>query len=413
MIAFWFVVGAALVGALLYLPFHLWFRFSRRGRREVAASERLTPRSTVGNAVLVLAMLGAFAWYQAGDGPDIHVAMRHGVLVKLWLAFCVLNTLLVACTRGSQPLPLPDAPASDPSPDGPPPIAPVSPGSTPPGFFRAATFGSVPVLVHWRFLLSGAVIAMLAGADLDGLIAYCAAYAGVFAIHEAAHALAAWRLGIRVHAIVLLGHGGRCVVRVPRSARDTFQVYVAGVAAQAVLLAATLTAVAVLGEPETAVGAAVVMTFTWVNAMLIVVNLVPAITRQGLPTDGAILWQLYRHVRHGQAHPLEVQHAVSPVFDPSTPLLTVAGMRPEGFVAGIELLNDDTTPMEFVVEMLERHAVLDRDAAVALMLDIHRRGGLLLPQPTLAVAEVIADAITRDARARGHVLVCRAVSAAP
>ena len=185
----------------------------------------------------------------------------------------------------------------------------------PPGFVGSTRFGQVLVLVHWRFLVAGAFIALVAGADLEGFIAYCAAYAAVFAIHEAAHAIAARRLGLRVHAVVLMGHGGRCLVQVPRNVRDTFQVY-------------------------------------------------------------------------------------------------VAGMKPDGFSAGIELLNDDTSPMELVVEMLERFGGLDREAALAAMMTIHRQGGLLLPLPNLAIAELAAESITREARARGHALVCRAVSTA-
>ncbi len=81
-------------------------------------------------------------------------------------------------------------------------------------------------------------------------------------------------------------------------------------------------------------------------------------------------------------------------------------MRPDGFACGIEMLIDDTTPMEFVVEMLHAHAGLDLDAAAAAMLQIHQRGGLLLPLPDRARA----DAVACDAQARGQRLVCRAVS---
>jgi ATP-dependent Clp protease adaptor protein ClpS len=38
------------------------------------------------------------------------------------------------------------------------------------------------------------------------------------------------------------------------------------------------------------------------------------------------------------------------------------------------ILNDDDTPMEFVVHVLERFFELDRDAAMRVMLDTHSKG---------------------------------------
>ena len=67
---------------------------------------------------------------------------------------------------------------------------------------------------------------------------------------------------------------------------------------------------------------------------------------------------------------------------------------------------------EFVGEELTRHLGLDHDAAVLLMLDIHRQGGAMVIVADWEKAQAIADAITRDARAHGHPLVCRAESVA-
>ena len=141
------------------------------------------------------------------------------------------------------------------------------------------------------------------------------------------------------------------------------------------------------------------------------INLLPGQTSRGLPTDGRVLISLFRHRFMGGPHPLAAQLAATPVFDPATSLLAMPELRPEGFVTGIEMLNDDSTPMEFVLAMLQTHVGLDRDAAIAAMLQIHTRGGMLLPLADRARADAVAYAIARDARAKGHRLVCRAVSA--
>ena len=96
---------------------------------------------------------------------------------------------------------------------------------------------------------------------------------------------------------------------------------------------------------------------------------------------------------------------------PDTRLLEVGGFAPAGFTCGIELLNDATTPMEFVVEVLETHARLPNKAAIDLMLRVHLEGGALVPLASDAEAAQAAAGIEAAARAKGHPLVCRAVRA--
>ncbi len=271
--------------------------------------------------------------------------------------------------------------------------------------------GGLQIVLQRSFLVGGLFLALIAGSGIEGALGYCVAYAALFAFHETGHAVAARALGLRVFAVELSGVGGFCRLQVPRSARDTWLVYSAGLMAQGLLLALTLATVAVAGPPASRFGAAVVTTFTWVNLLIFLVNLIPGRTQSGLLTDGSVLWGLVRHVTRGAPHPLAAQHAASPVFDPATPLLTIPGLRTDGFVSGIEMLNDDSTPAEFIVEMLHAHAGLGIQAAAAAMLQIHRRGGLLLPLPDRAHADAVADAIARDTQARGYRLVCRAVTA--
>lgn len=102
--------------------------------------------------------------------------------------------------------------------------------------------------------------------------------------------------------------------------------------------------------------------------------------------------------------------AASAVFPPETALLSRDGFTPSGFRCGIEILNDDRTPMEFVVAMLCTHLGFNEADAVRTMLYIHQRGGVLLPRDSFEDAKRIADAVTAEARTHNHPLTCRAVS---
>jgi ATP-dependent Clp protease adapter protein ClpS len=76
-------------------------------------------------------------------------------------------------------------------------------------------------------------------------------------------------------------------------------------------------------------------------------------------------------------------------------------------VHGIEILNDRTTPMEFVVTTLMTHLGLTREQAIVKMLDIHNTGGTLIKLQSAREAQRIADAVSAEARASGHSFVCR------
>jgi ATP-dependent Clp protease adaptor protein ClpS len=84
---------------------------------------------------------------------------------------------------------------------------------------------------------------------------------------------------------------------------------------------------------------------------------------------------------------------------------------PDGPQFGVEIFNDDKTPMEFVVNVLHDNLGLSYDSAVAVMLHIHNRGSVLLPIEDQSHAERVASAIAAKARDSGHPLVCRAASA--
>jgi ATP-dependent Clp protease adaptor protein ClpS len=70
------------------------------------------------------------------------------------------------------------------------------------------------------------------------------------------------------------------------------------------------------------------------------------------------------------------------------------------------LLNDDFTPMEFVVHVLERIFDKDRETATRLMLHVHHHGSGECGIHPLAVADAKAKEVEAFAREQGHPLCC-------
>lgn len=70
------------------------------------------------------------------------------------------------------------------------------------------------------------------------------------------------------------------------------------------------------------------------------------------------------------------------------------------------MLNDDYTPMEFVVHVLERFFNKSRDEATEIMLHVHRRGVGLCGVYTFEVAETKATQVMDFARQNEHPLQC-------
>jgi ATP-dependent Clp protease adaptor protein ClpS len=70
------------------------------------------------------------------------------------------------------------------------------------------------------------------------------------------------------------------------------------------------------------------------------------------------------------------------------------------------LLNDDYTPMEFVVLILERFFNKNRDEAVEIMLHVHRHGVGICGVFTYEVAETKVAQVIEFARRHQHPLQC-------
>jgi ATP-dependent Clp protease adaptor protein ClpS len=70
------------------------------------------------------------------------------------------------------------------------------------------------------------------------------------------------------------------------------------------------------------------------------------------------------------------------------------------------MLNDDYTPMEFVVHILERFFNKSRQEATRIMLHVHRRGVGICGVYTYEVAETKVTQVMDFARQHQHPLQC-------
>jgi ATP-dependent Clp protease adaptor protein ClpS len=70
------------------------------------------------------------------------------------------------------------------------------------------------------------------------------------------------------------------------------------------------------------------------------------------------------------------------------------------------ILNDDYTPMEFVVHVLERFFAKPREEAVQIMLHVHRHGVGICGVFTFEVAETKVAQVIELARRHQHPLQC-------
>ena len=70
------------------------------------------------------------------------------------------------------------------------------------------------------------------------------------------------------------------------------------------------------------------------------------------------------------------------------------------------LLNDDYTPMDFVVQILERFFSKSRQAATQIMVEIHTQGKGICGTFTYDIAETKVDQVNQFSREHQHPLLC-------
>jgi ATP-dependent Clp protease adaptor protein ClpS len=72
----------------------------------------------------------------------------------------------------------------------------------------------------------------------------------------------------------------------------------------------------------------------------------------------------------------------------------------------VVLMNDDYTPMEFVVLVLESFFTLDREQATRVMLHVHTRGKGVCGVFTREIAESKVHQVNQFSRDNEHPLLC-------
>ena len=72
----------------------------------------------------------------------------------------------------------------------------------------------------------------------------------------------------------------------------------------------------------------------------------------------------------------------------------------------VVLVNDDYTPMEFVVHVLERFFAMEREKATRIMLHVHTRGKGICGVYTRDVAETKVTQVNDYSREHQHPLLC-------
>jgi ATP-dependent Clp protease adaptor protein ClpS len=99
-----------------------------------------------------------------------------------------------------------------------------------------------------------------------------------------------------------------------------------------------------------------------------------------------------RHTEDQDSHDLAVEEARPKIKQP--PLYRVV------------LINDDYTPMEFVVDILESVFGMERTRATQVMLEVHTRGKGVCGVYNFEIAETKVAQVMSIARQHQHPLLC-------
>jgi Zn-dependent protease len=146
--------------------------------------------------------------------------------------------------------------------------------------FRIGRLLGFPIEVNLSFLIMLGVVLLVWG-GLVGVFAVLVAFASVL-LHELGHAVTARRLGVPVVGIELHFFGGAAkMVGQPRTANDEVWIAAAGPAVSFALGVAGLTLGAITGGLGLGAAATLFQYIGWINLIIGVFNLVPA-----LPMDG-------------------------------------------------------------------------------------------------------------------------------
>lgn len=109
----------------------------------------------------------------------------------------------------------------------------------------------------------------------------------------------------------------------------------------------------------------------------------------------------------------EVRMAESPIINSKDDSETETVLKPKPKAKSerpplykVLLLNDDYTPMEFVVHVLERYFGISHAGAVELMLTVHKKGMAVVGVFSHEIAETKVMQVMEAARRHQHPLQC-------
>jgi ATP-dependent Clp protease adaptor protein ClpS len=86
---------------------------------------------------------------------------------------------------------------------------------------------------------------------------------------------------------------------------------------------------------------------------------------------------------------------------------TVQPQLKEPLMYQVTMFNDDFTPMEFVVTVLEIFFCMDRSRATNVMYEVHTTGKAICGVFTRDIAETKVEQIVEYARRHEHPLLCK------
>lgn len=150
----------------------------------------------------------------------------------------------------------------------------------------------VPVHLHWSVLLGGLIPCLYVGFNIIDILFFTVAFILLVGVHEFGHAFAAKLLGLRVFEVQINVTGGHCSYELPTIIWKALFVTSAGILAQIILFLIAMIYIALFGYESNRVINCFLLVFTFINFLVLIVNVIPAKVFAGLSTDGRILWKL-------------------------------------------------------------------------------------------------------------------------
>ena len=172
------------------------------------------------------------------------------------------------------------------------------------GYLTIAKIRGAPIRFHWSLVLGLLFFTgfrFAPGAWLGFIV--------IILLHELGHAVLVWRGGLRVTSIDVAGYGGLCRYEGGTTERWRSVIAWGGVAAQALLLVASVAITRLLPPTQNVLVAQLLDVMLMPNAALILFNLVPI-----PPLDGAEAWKLLGYARARRKTPKPQAAYRSPVF---------------------------------------------------------------------------------------------------